>query len=336
MTDTILVTGISGFIAKHVALKLLNAGYAVCGTVRKLDRGAEVCAALKPHLTDPASLDHLSFVAADLESDAGWADAMNGISAVIHTASPFPLEQPKDESLLIRPAVEGTRRVLMAAKAAGITRIILTSSTVAIIDDGVHGLQDESNWCDITRLGTTAYAKSKTLAEREAWAIAGKEALALTTINPGFVVGPPLDANFGSSIGLIRRFLRGKDPMLPKIGFAMVDVRDVAEAHLQALQRPATAGKRYATVAGSMWMPDMGAVLKAAYPTRRIPTRAAPRFLLRILAMFDPAIRSVLPSLGIRHDVSGARAQADLGITFITPEDGLRASADWLVRNNAV
>jgi dihydroflavonol-4-reductase len=333
MTETILLTGISGFIAKHVALKLLNAGYAVRGTMRSPAREGEVRAALTPHLTDPAAMDRLTFATADLERDAGWAAAMTGITAVIHTASPFPIAQPKDEQVLIRPAVEGTRRVLMAAKAAGITRVVLTSSTVAIVDETVHGQQDEANWCNLDAPGTSAYAKSKTLAEKEAWRIAKAEGLALTTINPGFVVGPPLDAHYGSSIGVVKRFLKGRDPMLPQIGFAMVDVRDVAEAHLRALQRPATAGNRYATVAGSMWMPDMGAVLKAAYPARRIPTRTAPAFLLRILALFDPALRAILPGLGIMHDVSGARATADLGIAFTTPADGLRASADWLVRN---
>ncbi len=333
MTDMILLTGISGFIAKHVALKLLNAGYAVRGTIRSARRADEVRAALKPHLTDPAAIDRLTFATADLESDAGWSAAMAGIAAVIHTASPFPIAQPKDEQVLIRPAVEGTRRVLMAAKSAGITRVILTSSTVAIIDETVHGLQNEDNWCKLDAPGTTAYAKSKTLAEQQAWRIAKDEGLSLTTINPGFVVGPPLDASYGSSIGVVKRFLKGKDPMLPKIGFAMVDVRDVAEMHLRALQRPATAGKRYAAVAGAMWMPDMGAVLKAAYPARRIATRTAPAFLLRILALFDPTIRSILPSLGIIHDVSGARAQTEMDMAFVTPADALRASADWLVRN---
>ncbi len=334
MTDTILLTGISGFIAKHVALKLLNAGYAVRGTMRSPRRADEVRTALKPHLTDPAAMDRLTFATSDLEADTGWADAMTGCTGVIHTASPFPISQPKDEQVLIRPAVEGTRRVLMAAKAAGITRVILTSSIVAIIDDAAGEQQNEDNWCNLDAPGTSAYAKSKTLAEREAWRIAETEGLHLTTINPGFVVGPPLDANYGSSIGVVKRFLKGKDPMLPKIGFSMVDVRDVAEAHLRALQRPATAGNRYAATAGFMWMPAMGATLKAAYPTRRIPTRTAPVFMLRIIAMFDASLRAIMPSLGIKHDVSGARATTDLGITFTTPQDGLRASADWLVKNS--
>ncbi len=255
MTDTILLTGISGFIAKHIALKLLNAGYAVRS-------------ALRPHLTDPAAFDRLSFVATDLEQDAGWPDAMAGVLAVIHTASPFPIAQPKDEQVLIRPAVDGTRRVLLAAGVAGITRVILTSSDAAIIDDTVDGPQDEADWCALDAPGTTAYARSNTLAERAAWAIAAREGLSLTTINPGLVIGPPLDAHYGSSIGVVKRVLCGKDPMLPDIGVAMVDVRDVAEMHLRALQRPATTAKRYAAVAGSMTMPAMGRTLKASDPQR--------------------------------------------------------------------
>ncbi len=336
MTETILLTGISGFIAKHIAVKLLNAGYGVRGTVRTLDRGAEVLAAVRPHLADPASAARLTFAALDLTADAGWADAMQGIDAVIHTASPFPLAQPKNPEDLIRPAVDGTRRVLKAALAAGITRVVLTSSTVAVIDNRVHGVQDEANWCHVEAADTSAYARSKTLAERAAWDFVKDTGQALTTVNPGFVVGPPLDANFGSSINVVKRLMAGKDPMLPEIGFPMVDVRDVAEMHLRALQRPTTAGKRYLAVAGSMWMVDMGRTLKTAYPTRRIATRQAPRLLLRALGLFDPAIRLILPGLGRMENVSNARAVADMGMDFITPQSALRAAAEWLVAHKQV
>jgi dihydroflavonol-4-reductase len=336
MTETILLTGISGFIAKHIALQLLNAGYAVRGTIRTPARADEVRMALSPHLTDPASIVRLTFHTADLELDAGWAAAMAGVAAVIHTASPFPIKTPKDPNDLIRPAVEGTGRVLMAAKEAGVTRVILTSSTIAVIDETQHGEQNESNWYNLDAPGTSAYARSKTLAERAAWELAKGHDLQLTTINPGFVVGPPLDANYGSSIGLVKRFLAGKDPMLPAIGFAVVDVRDVALAHLRALERPATAGKRILAVSGSMWMPQMGQVLKAAYPTRRIATRTAPKFVLRILALFDAELRAALPLIGQMHRVSNARAKAELGIDFIPVDAGLRAAADWLVKNQGV
>lgn len=335
MAETVLLTGVSGFIAKHVALKLLTAGYAVRGTVRQLDRGDEVRAALAPHLDDSAG--SLSFVQADLESDAGWAEAMAGVAAVVHTASPFPLAQPKDAATLIRPAVEGTLRVLKAAHAAGVTRVVLTSSTVAVLNDSKpDSLQDEADWCDISRPGTTAYAKSKTLAERAAWEYARANGLQLTTINPGFVLGPPLDEHYGSSLQLVERMMKGRDPMLPDIGFPMVDVRDVAEMHLRALQRPATAGKRYLATAGSLAMVDMGRTLKAAYPVRRIPTRIAPTILLRLLALFDPAVRSILPNLGHLSRVSNARAVQEMGMEFITPKVALLASADWLAKHGRI
>lgn len=333
--EMVLLTGCSGFIAKHIAVKLLNAGYSVRGTLRRLDRAEEVRAAVGPHLGPGAG--ELSFVQADLEADAGWAEAMTGISALVHTASPFPVSQPKDAALLIRPAVEGTERVLKAAAAAGIARVVLTSSTVAVLNESkMDTLQDEADWCDTHLPTTTAYAKSKTMAERTAWEIARTKGIKLTTINPAFVVGPPLDDHYGSSLGVILRLLKGRDPMLPEIGFPIVDVRDVAEMHLRALQRPETAGKRYIAAAGSMAMPDMGKTLKTAYPTRRIPTRQAPAFAIRLLAMVDGGVRTILPKLGHLERVSNARAVNEMGMEFIAPKAALLAAADWLVKHGKV
>ncbi|OZA13997.1 MAG: dihydrokaempferol 4-reductase [Rhodobacterales bacterium 17-64-5] len=335
MPETVLLTGVSGFIAKHVALKLLNAGYDVRGTVRRLDRADEVRSAVAPHLT--AGAGTLSFVQADLESDAGWDDAVRGVSAVVHTASPFPIAQPKDENVLIRPAVEGTERVLNAAAAAGVTRIVLTSSTVAVFDEGRHqDLQDEANWCDLDLPSTSAYAKSKTLAERKAWEIAKAKGLQLTTINPGVVLGPPLDEHYGSSMELVERIMKGKDPAMPDLGFAAVDVRDVAEMHLRALQKPETAGKRYLATAGSLTMPEMGRILKDAYPTRRIPTMIAPLILLRVMALFDAQLRAIVPNIGKHPKVSNARAVKDMGMMFTAPKAALLASADWLEKHGKV
>jgi dihydroflavonol-4-reductase len=331
MPDTILLTGISGFIAKHIALRLLNAGYAVRGTVRKMDRRAEVFDALRPHLT-PGAEQRLHLVPVDLTRDDGWVDAMDGVTALCHVASPFPIAQPENAEDLIRPAVDGTLRALRAAQTAGVDRVILTSSTIAVINSGKSGIQDENDWCDADAPGTTAYALSKLRAERAAWAfVQDHPSMRLTTINPGLVLGPPLDRYSGSSISIVTRMLRGRDPAVPKLGFAIVDVRDVAEMHLRALQRPETAGKRYVSVAGSMWMADMAQVLHKAYPQRKIATRDAPYLLLRALALFDKDVRSILPRLGQLHPVSNARAVAEMGMTFITPEQALLDAADWLV-----
>ncbi len=335
MTETVLITGISGFIAKHIAAQFLAAGYGVRGTVRRLDRADEVRKAVLP-VASAGAAERLSFVAADLESDAGWAEAMTGISAVIHTASPFPISQPKDENDLIRPAVQGTERVLRAAKAAGVARIVLTSSVVAVLDETKTGVQTEDDWCDVALPTTTAYGKSKTMAERRAWELAKTDGLALTTINPGFVLGAPLDANYGSSLGIVERFLKGKDPMQPPYGLPIVDVRDVAAMHLRAVQRPETVGKRYIAAAGSMTFAEMAKTLKARYPARKIATREAPIFLLRVLALFDGSIKAILPKLGTVERVSNQRAMREMGMTFTPPEQALRDAAAWLVANTKV
>lgn len=326
----VLLTGCSGFIAKHVALRLLNAGHEVRGTLRRLDRGDEVRAAVAPHLTPGAG--SLSFVQADLEADAGWAEAMAGVDVVVHTASPFPIAQPKDPQALIRPAVDGTRRVLEAAAAAGVKRVVLTSSVAAVVDlsKGEH-LHDEEDWCDPSKDSATAYEKSKTLAERKAWEIAKARDLNLTVINPGFVLGPPLDEHYGASLGLVERFLKGKDPMVPPMGLAIVDVRDVAEMHLRAVDRPETAGKRYIASAGAMAFVDMTRALKAAWPTRRIPVREAPKPVIRLLALFDPSIRTILPRLGHMDRLSNSRAVREMEMQFTPPKAALMASAEWLV-----
>ena len=331
-----LITGVSGFIAKHVTLRFLQAGWAVRGTLRSLDRADEVRQALAPHLTK-AALGNLSFAKADLTHDDGWAEAARGADVLVHMASPFPMAQPKDPADLINPAVQGTLRALRFAYAAGVRRAVLTSSIVAVYDEGKSGVQDESDWCDLTAAGTTAYAKSKTLAERAAWDfVKTAPDLALTCINPGLVLGQPLDRHVGTSLNLVKRLLGGRDPMVPMLGFECVDVRDVAEMHLRAAERPETAGKRYLAAAGSMTMPQMAELLKAAHPKRRIATKVAPMIVLRLLALIDPAIKGVLPMVGRIPEVSNARAKADLGMQFTTPVDALNASADWLLAQGEV
>jgi dihydroflavonol-4-reductase len=341
MSETVLLTGVSGFIAKHVALRLLDAGHRVRGTLRDLSRAGEVRAALRPALRDAGALERLDFVALDLTRDEGWAGAAAGATVIVHTASPFPISQPKDEAELIRPAVEGTLRALRAARAAGVGRVVLTSSSVAIVNRPLppgRDSYDETDWSDVNAPTATPYVKSKTLAERAAWDfVAGEgEGIALTVINPGFVVGPPLDDHFGSSVGVVRRILSGKDPASPRFGLSVVDVRDVAEMHLRAVERPDLAGGRYPAVAGAMWFPEMAQVLKAAYPQRRIATRVAPRWLLRILALFDGEIRAILPAIGKIEAVSNRAAVARIGMRFIPPDEGLRAAAAYLVARKLV
>lgn len=339
MPKIVLLTGASGYIAKHIALQLLQAGYHVRGTLRDPARGDAIRAALAPHVHDlDAKLD---FAQVDLTRDDGWAEALAGVDVLVHTASPFPITQPDNPDDLIRPAVDGTLRALRAAQAAGVNRVVLTSSTAAISGSDLpqgDTAYNETNWTDPADPKITAYTKSKTLAEKAAWDFVAENApdMRLTVINPGFVVGAPLDARFGSSVGVIARILRRKDPMLPNFGFAAVDVQDVAELHVAVIDRPETYGQRIMAVDRFVWFTDMAQAIKAAYPARRIVTRVAPDFIVRLLALFDPAIRTIVPSLGRQDRYDNARAMATLGRGMRQVNKSVVATAAYLIDNKLV
>ena len=254
---TVLLTGASGYIGKHIALQLLEAGYTVRASVRSNAKADEVVAALTAHLSDATAMSRLTFVHLDLTSDEGWTAALEGIDVLLHTASPFSVDKVKDENVLIRPAVDGTLRALRAAKAAGVTRVVVTSSNAAIQGAVVPAgpvTFDETFWTDVTSpIGRDPYTKSKTLAERAAWDFVATEApdINLTTINPGLVVGAPLDRNYATSVEVIERVLAAKDPAMPDLSFPLVDVRDVAAMHVRCIDRPATFGQRYLAAAGT-------------------------------------------------------------------------------------
>ncbi len=334
----VLVTGASGFIAKHVILQLLQGGHTVIGSVRSPKRQDEVRAAVASGLEGDDWQNRLLFVTLDLGSDDGWTTALQGVEVLMHTASPFPLAQPENEDDLIRPAVDGTLRALKAAKANGINRVILTSSAVAVMTGDLPAGKasfDEGDWSDLTHATMNPYGKSKTLAERAAWDYVAKDApeINLTTINPVLVLGPPLDDKFGTSVSIIERVLAAKDPALPRFGLPIVDVRDVATMHVKALEMPEqTGGQRFLATNGFLWFVDVAKTLKEAYPTRKIVTRQAPNWLIKVLALFDKEIRTVVPQLGIAPVVSNAKARQIMGIDFISPKDAVLASAEVVLK----
>ena len=336
----VLLTGSSGFIGKHITLRLLNDGYEVRASVRTKAKGDEVRAAMAAHLAPGFDLDKkLSFIELDLESDSGWDAALKGVDVLIHCASPFPIASPKDENDLVRPAVEGTLRAMRAAHGAGVKRVILTSSVAAIYgNDLAPGKTefDETTWSDVNHpVGRVAYTKSKTLAEKAAWDFIASEAseIEMTTINPVLVAGVPLDKHFGASVSVVERIMNGVDPMLPDLSFSIVDVKDVAAMHVKAISIDAAKGQRFIASAGSRTFIQIAKALKVAFPARKISTIQAPSFVIRFLALFDGEVKAVLPTLGKHIGVNSSKAQKVLSMDFISPEESLIESANYLVTN---
>ena len=337
---TVLLTGASGYIGKHIALRLLKDGYTVRASVRSLAKGDEVRTAVQQHLDSSIDIaSKLSFVELDLEKDSGWNEALKGIDVLMHTASPFPLASPKDENELIKPAVEGTLRALRAAHKSGVKRVVLTSSIAAIYGNELpEGMSefDETIWTDVTHpIGRMAYTKSKTLAEKAAWDYVKSEApeIELTVINPVLVLGTPLDSNFGSSVSVVERILKAKDPMVPDLYFSIVDVKDVAEMHVKALSIETSKGQRFIASARTVSFIEIAQLLKTYYPGRKIVTMKAPTFVVKILALFDADIKSILPSLGDKTSATSKKAHDVLGIDFIPVETSIKETADFLIKN---
>lgn len=319
----VFVTGASGFIAKHILRELIDKGYEVRASVRSEAR--------KRELNELFKETALEFALLDLNTDAGWNEALAGCDALIHTASPFPLSTPKDPQELIRPAVDGTLRAMRAAQAAGIKRVVLTSSCAAIYkqaDKPKMQLSDETFWTTPDDPSVGAYEASKTLAEKAAWTFVKEHPeMILTTINPGAVFGPPMDERYGSSLELVEQLMTGKIPMAPPMDMVAVDVRDVARMHVAALELEATHGERFAAAAGACRILDLGKHLHEWDSHLKTPTREAPIWLLRIMALFSKDVKSVLANVDRTLAVSGAKAEQVFGFKFIPVTDALIASA---------
>lgn len=336
---TVFLTGASGYIGKHITLELLKQGYVLRASVRNQAKADEVRRAIRGNWTDGTDFDsRLSFVELDLEKDAGWQQALVGVDVLLHTASPFPLASPKNEDELIRPAVEGTLRALKAAHHAGVHRVILTSSNAAIYGIDLPIDQDrfdETMWTDINHpIGRVAYTKSKTLAEKAAWDFVKDSApdIALTTINPVLVLGAPLDDNFGSSVSVVQRILSGKDPMLPDLKFALVDVKDVATMHVRAISTDASKGQRILASSGTLSFVEIAKILKARFPKSKVKTAQAPGFLIRLLSLFDGEIKAILPNLGKPMLMNNQKAQTLLSMNFIPVEQTIISTAEYLAK----
>ena len=337
--STVLVTGGSGFIGSWCIVRLLEQGHVVRTTVRNLAREGEVRAMLRNGGVADGGGERLAFFAADLEKDAGWADAVAGADYVLHVASPFPAATPKHEDELIIPAREGALRVLRTASAAGVKRVVLTSSFAAI-GYGTPPLGrpfNETDWTDPNKPGLAAYTKSKTIAERAAWDFVAKEngKLELSVVNPVGVFGPVLGPDYSTSIVLVKRFMEGDVPGCPKLWFGAVDVRDVADMHLRCMTDPVAKGERFIAVAGDfMSMVEIAKTLKARMgaAAAKAPTRELPNWVVRLAALRDPALKLITPELGKRKNATNEKARRMLGWTPRSNEECIVATAQSLLR----
>ena len=336
---TVLVTGGSGFIGGWCVVGLLQQGYTVRTTVRDLKSEPAVRAALAKAVD---AQDRLSFYAANLTSDAGWDAATSGCDYVLHVASPLGVPAPKNPDELIIPARDGAKRAINAAIKAGVKRVVMTSSVAATSGppNGPDSVKDEATWTDITDPAVSAYARSKTIAERAAWDLIASTggATTLATVNPSLVLAPVLSRDYSGSVQVIERLLSGKVPGIPRLGFNIVDARDVADLHIRAMTAPEAAGQRFIAAGAWEWMAEMAAALRAKLgpDAAKVPTRKVPDFVLRLVSLFDTDLRFVTPMLGRKHDHTSAKAQKLLGWRPRPTEETVIDTARSLVKEGLV
>lgn len=337
----VLVTGGSGFIAGHCILQLLDRGYEVRTTVRSLGREE----AVRATLVDAGMVRGaaVTFSRADLLDDDGWSEALDGIDTVLHVASPVAPGHVQDEDALIVPAREGTLRVLRAARDAGVERVVLTSAFHAVSwghphDDHVF---TEADWTVLDGPGTDAYGRSKTLAERAAWDFIAADGgpLELVTILPVAVMGPVMGRDVSGANHLVQNMLEGAMPGFPDIHIPVVDVRDVAAAHIMAMEVPEAAGERFLLSSGPVLpLQRIGAILRQSLgaAAAKVPTRSIPDAAVRAAALVNGQARANVPDLGYRKRMTSAKAHRVLGWTARDPEEAIVAAGESMVAKGLV
>jgi len=330
--EKVLVTGGSGFIALHCIDQLLEKGFMVRTTIRSESRKDEINKAMDKY---PNLDQNLEFHICDLLKDEGWEAAVDGCDYVLHVASPFILEVPSDENVLIKPAVDGTLRVLNACSKAVVKKVVLTSSVAAVAyGHGVEKTYDESDWSNTGEdSGITPYAKSKTLAEKAAWNFVEEldtdKKFDFTVINPVGVFGPMLTRDIGTSNSLVSRLINGELPACPATHMGYVDVRDVAKAHVFSMLNSSTNNKRIIVSESEMFFVDVGRILNEA-GFKKSPTKQMPNWLVKFLAIFIKELSGVTKSLGRRVDTDKSLAKSLFDWQYITAKDSILDTANQL------
>ena len=327
--EKVLVTGATGYIGLHCIQQLLDQGYAVNGSLRSLERKDEIFESLESNNT---STEHLKLFSFNLNEDDGWDEGMEGCDYLIHVASPIALER-KSEDFFVKPAVAGVKRALKFAKKHKIKKVILTSSVAAIF----HGIElkeyyDESDWSDPENPSIDHYSKSKTLAEKAAWDFIEAEGkpFEFTVINPALVIGPSLSNDLGESNKAIQMVATGKMPVAVPLQFGYVDVRDVAAAHILAMQKQASDGERFALAEKDMWYEDVAKVLREN-GFNKAPKLSVPVWAAKILANFSPELKMALPYIGRLRSVKyTSKAKDLLGWNPRPAEESILATANQI------
>ena len=335
MADKVLLTGISGWIAKHIAIELLNTGYEVLGTVRSQNSLEKT----KKTLSEYVSTDKLSFVELDLLKDDGWVEAAKDCKYIIHTASPYPMKSSRNREALVPAAKGGTLRVLNAGIEANVEKIVLTSSIAAMFKrpnrTNPYNV-GENDWSDTEWSGSTDYIVSKTKAEKVAWELMESKGLKdkLTVINPGGVNGDALDDKENTSTKYVQLFLKGKYPMAPNFGILISDVKDVAKAHVLSLKNSKVNGRRLLIGSEVKKMLEISKIMQEEFPqyAKKLPKKEMPNFMLKLISYLDSSAKLMVPELGILMQTDTSYAEDLLGIKFKPARDSIKDAGNSVIR----
>lgn len=333
---TILVTGGTGFLGAHCILQLLQQGYKVKTTIRTSGKKDKVLNMLTNGGIQ--NFENLSFIEADLTRDKNWDIAVENCRYVLHVASPIHLNLPKHEDEMIRPAVEGTLRILKAAKKANVSRVVMTSNfgAVGYSSKNTDDVITEKNWTDPHEKGLSAYNKSKVMAERVAWEFMKNNdgPMELSVVNPVGIFGPALDKDLSSGFDLLKRIIDGTMKAIPNLVLGIVDVRDTADLHIRAMTNPKAAGERFLALSdGTLSLPQIASLLREKMPavSDKISKKVLPNWQVKLAALFNENAKAIAPMLGINRNASNEKAKTILDWKPGTKEDAILETVKSMV-----
>lgn len=330
---TVLVTGGTGFLAGWIIRKLLEQGYDVKTTVRSEEKAKSITSMLNH---EKVATDSLSFAFADLTKADGWDDAMQGVDYVLHVASPLGGNNHEDPTL-IPIAKSGVENVIGAAIKAGVKKVVMTSSGAANYPDkkDANPAVDESFWTDDKNKWITNYMRSKIIAERTAWELIGKQThTKLVTILPGAILGPYMANKRSSTDQIFEMLLKGTPS--PRVVYPVVDVRDLAELHILAMEQDSANGQRFISESEEMTMPEMAQLLKAKYSNRKISTFIIPSFVISIMAKIQPPMKVLNTMIGLSYHRDGSKAKKLLNWKPRSAKETVLDTADYLIESKIV